>query len=399
MKVKTAAERVSAARIHMVPDLPWFGALGLRLEVKEDPSIDTMCTNGTEIRYSPAFVDSISEPELWGVLAHEICHCAYRHMYRMQTRDPELWNIATDLVINQHIVETSEMIRARSGGVDRLLLPAGALLDPQYKDMSAEQVYAKLYDDQTQGKPTPAPGTGSTGSFEAPAAPEPGTGEPGTEPGATAGDVGMSEQAWEIAAEQAGMIADKAGSLAGSVARTLADMRGEVADWRSILRQFIDHTIPVDYTYSTPNRRLYAATGLYLPGVKRENTPPLVVAVDTSGSVSADQLNRFANEIRAVVSEMRPELLTVIYCDSKIQAVQTFGPDDQIELDPRGGGGTRFAPVFDYVEAENINTAAIIYITDLDGPIPEAPAAPVLWVTPLWVNRTAPYGEVVRLNS
>jgi len=206
----------------------------------------------------------------------------------------------------------------------------------------------------------------------------------------------MTAADWQIATEQASLVARKAGKMDGDTERAAKQARRSATDWRTILRRFIENAVPADYSWTRPNRR-HIADGLYLPGVVRENMPRLAVAVDTSSSIGQELLDLFAAELTAILHETRPESLDVVYCDTRIQAVETFSPDDAaVELHPHGGGGTRFQPVFDHFRDDP--PAGLIYFTDLEGPAPQEPDYPVLWVTTEAATRPAPFGDVVSVT-
>jgi hypothetical protein len=106
-------------------------------------------------------------------------------------------------------------------------------------------------------------------------------------------------------------------------------------------------------------------------------------------------LEQFASEIEAIASEAQPESIRMIYCDAAVQAVEEFGPSEPIRLSPKGGGGTKFAPPFNWVEENGIEPTCLIYLTDLCcNSFPPAPDYPVLWVTDS--RKTAPFRETVR---
>src|SRR5215472_4066695 len=95
-------------------------------------SLPTMATDGSRIVYNPAFVDQLKPAELEGTLAHEVLHCALGHQCRRGERDPELWNQAADFAINPILLGNG------------FTLPAGALVDPAFNNLSAEEIYAQL---------------------------------------------------------------------------------------------------------------------------------------------------------------------------------------------------------------------------------------------------------------
>ena len=90
-----------------------------------------MATDGARIVYNPAFVGELKPAELEGTLAHEVMHCALGHQCRRGERDPRLWNEAADLAINPILISNG------------FTLPAGALIDPAFTNLSAEEIYAR----------------------------------------------------------------------------------------------------------------------------------------------------------------------------------------------------------------------------------------------------------------
>ena len=134
------ALRMTKARNKLIMDYPWFGSLAMRLNVSEAEGgqynghpVPTMSTNGQVIVYNPKFVETLTESEVVGVMAHEVLHCALLHPFRRGAREAKKWNVACDYAINQ--------ICADSG----LSLPKNAIQpNPAYAGMSADQIYSIL---------------------------------------------------------------------------------------------------------------------------------------------------------------------------------------------------------------------------------------------------------------
>ncbi len=433
--------KLTRARVQLLLRQPFFATLCLRLNLIS-ANVPTMATNGKVICYNPRFVDSLTPEELEGVLAHEVLHCALAHHCRRGPRDPRLWNEAADFAINPIVLKNG------------LALPADALINNDYEGLSAEDIYARLLQDKGSGRggsnasqppsgggsastqacspaqPGPA-GQGSPNDSQAPqsssaqAPPHPaqpdGTPQAGTHAtspmetrpggfgevldatddlGDPASEAERTRQAndWSIAAEQAMRAAKACGREAADVERPLKEARESKQDWRAILREFIAATVPSDYRWCPPNRRL-VASGLYLPSVYREGVGQIVIGVDTSGSIGAEELRQFAGEISAISDQSQPEAIHVVYCDAAVQSSQQFGPSEPIHLEPKGGGGTDFRPVFEWVENNNVLPACLIYLTDLC--CTEFPASPpeypVLWFTDS--RRTAPFGETLKIEA
>lgn len=82
-----ALDKIRKARAALILDQPFFGSLALRLQLQEDPAAETMWTDGRAIGYNPAFVDTLTFPQVKGVLAHEVLHIANCHHTRRGNRD------------------------------------------------------------------------------------------------------------------------------------------------------------------------------------------------------------------------------------------------------------------------------------------------------------------------
>lgn len=95
-------------------------------------NLPTMATDGARNVYNPSFVEDLRPSELEGTLAHEAMHCALGHQCRRGGRDPELWNYAADFAINPLLLANG------------FTFPGGALIDPAFKNLSAEEIYARL---------------------------------------------------------------------------------------------------------------------------------------------------------------------------------------------------------------------------------------------------------------
>lgn len=363
----TPKQQVLAARTALVLEQPFFGALVLRLDVVEDPACPTAWTDGTAIGYNPAFIAKLSNDEVVAVMAHEVLHCASGHPWRRAGRTSKKFNYAADYAINYVLAEAG------------FKLPAGCLRDGKYDGKSAEWIYARLPDlpdDDGSGRP----GTG---------------GEDVRDPGPATAD-GNTEADWQQAVQQAAAVATARGSLPASLSRFAKTAAAPKVDWRSVLHRFVQQTASDDYTWRQPNRR-YLAGGLYLPSLRSERVGPIAIAIDTSGSVDDVVLAQFSAEVQSVVDDVRPSRVHVIYCDAKVQRIDTFEADDPITLKPKGGGGTAFGPVMDAVDAMDESPVCLVYLTDLDGSHRKTPPSmPVLWAATQ--VRDVPYGEVVSIE-
>ena len=105
--------KLQKARIGLLLDEPFFGALLLNLKISEQPGIGTMATDSVRLVVDPKFIDSLSPIELKTVLAHEALHCALLHPLRRGDRDPKQWNVAIDYAANCLLAQTNEAAVAK----------------------------------------------------------------------------------------------------------------------------------------------------------------------------------------------------------------------------------------------------------------------------------------------
>lgn len=349
------------ARSRLLVAEPFFGTLALNLKTVVDESCETAWTDGTRLGFNPAFVNSLTAAQLRGLICHEVLHCANGHPWRRGARHELKWNHACDFAINPIIKEAGHE------------LPPDGLFSKQYAGLSAEAIYNKL--------------------------------PPVTTIKIPAGEVrdaqnlqnAEQEQAeWQVKIKQAARAAKARGNLPKSLERLIGDLTKPQIDWKAELRRFIQQASRNDYTWRVPNAR-YLHAGLYLPSLYSEEMPPMVVAVDTSGSIGGDVLRQFGAEITAIAQECRPSKIHVLYIDAAVQAAEEYEPGDVIQLKPMGGGGTDFVPAFQWIADNGIEAACLVYLTDLYGAFPNsAPDYPVLWAAT--TDHGAPFGEILRLE-
>ena len=129
---------IAALKRKMLVKYPFFGSVVASVGYKENKDIPTAGTDGETIYYNPEYLGCLSVEEQTFVFAHEVCHIAFNHILRSEGKDPELWNIATDGVINQFLKRDG--LKMAKGGVDI----AEAI------NYDAEQLYEKLLQEKQQ---------------------------------------------------------------------------------------------------------------------------------------------------------------------------------------------------------------------------------------------------------
>ena len=129
---------IAALKRKMLVKYPFFGSVVANVGYKENKDIPTAGTDGETIYYNPEYLEGLSVEEQTFIFAHEVCHIAFNHILRSEGKNPELWNIATDGVINQFLKRDG--LKMAPGGVDM----AEAI------NYDAEQLYEKLLQEKQQ---------------------------------------------------------------------------------------------------------------------------------------------------------------------------------------------------------------------------------------------------------
>jgi predicted metal-dependent peptidase len=204
-------------------------------------------------------------------------------------------------------------------------------------------------------------------------------------------DIADEDGKWERILRQAASLAAKRGNAPGHVSREIERADKPPQDWRETLRAWFDQGAARIETWARPNRR-FISSGIYLPGSQRDGINRAVFLIDTSGSMDKIALACINTEAQAALDEGIIDEAVVIYGDTRVTRVDTYRSGDQIEFDPRGGGGTRLNPLFDYVRDQLDDVSLIVCFTDMEigDPGPE-PAAPVLFAATGYPDKVRRY--------
>lgn len=394
---------MSMLRMQVVETHPFWGCL--LLHVRLVPSIGLGAIAATDcvrtIWYDPLLTEHLDLDELGFVLLHEVGHHVLESMDRSRGRDRHLWNCATDFAINRIIARIERpwprgalMYRPPSGD-HPVLGTLSCLLDPQYDGMIAEMIYERLVHDDLP------PSTTTTLRID-------GVEVPGVQDHGGGIDVHLPVHLDEEDREQlrarvgealeTWRSAEGRGDVAGGLDRAFdLDCRSTVP-WRRLLARYSGQALgALDYSLSRPKAR-YLDEGVVVPGLVRQDTPYVVVVVDTSGSMSDEWMSLIGAEL-STLRDLAPEM-TVVVADAKVHQVVASGEIEAF-LSTRsfkGGGGTDHRPVFEWVADSGRRPDLLVALTDLFTQLPKRqPHYPVVWITPEH-HGEAPWGRVVCLE-
>lgn len=403
---KAARDAIIRARTTLLVSNGFFGFLAMQLRLVEATVVygqdnPTMCVDGVSMFYNPEFVLGLTERELEGVLAHEVMHCCFSHFTRRGSRDPHIFNIAGDFVINYDLTESGFTLPWMQSYKLPDPPPKGVkahCYDPKYANMSTEAVYDDLMKNakkvqvfiQSSGNgPNDAGGMG--GVLDA----------PGGANGAEA-----TKQTWETSVRTAIAVAksNNAGKIPGSLKRLIEDLAKPKISWRDLTRRFIDQSMIKDVSWARLSRRS-VSVGTLLPGLVSDRLQQLVFFVDVSGSVSDDMLHAMVSEIGGALDEGTADELVIAYADTHVRHVDRFVVGDIVKGESHGGGGTDFRDSFNWLKENCPQASCVVYLTDLRvSEFGEEPECPVLWAVfdagddfPQLTSH-APFGECIAVD-
>lgn len=355
-----------------------FYSMALKEATPED-GIETAATDGRTLWANRAFFSKLPLDQQVGVLVHELGHKMFLHPSRMGHRQPEVWNIAADYAINGLLK------------LNNIQLPAGALINPKYENWTAEAIYTDLMNNaksaggQGQGLPQLP---GKWRDLKAP------SGSPE--------DTAKHEDEVKALVDRAIATAKAMGNLpAGIEAATVQAFKAAEEPWYNHLHRFMQSLAISEYNWARLNRRALQSHGVFAPLHYAEALGEIVIFVDTSGSCydKAQQVC-FAEHINAILAEAKPRKIHVVYFDTRVYPGEVIEAGEfDIRLNPKGGGGTSFVPLFQYLDDEGIEPDVAIVLTDMMGTFPmQAPAFPVIWAD-VYGQCDAPFGEVIRVGG
>ncbi len=378
MNDKATKEKVSELNLKLLKRAPFLATIALHAEVliQEHPQISVAATDGRRIYLSPSGFTTRPVPEKLFIYAHEVLHCALSHPLRRGTREPRLWNIAADIVVNGMLI------------LSGLTAPADIARDEGLEHLSTEEVYEQLLAKATTV--TVELGSGEGGGS--------GLGEDLLEPNTDVSGKSAEDLRghWQGVLRRAATLArmTSAGTLPLGVELALALGKQQV-DWREVLMRYLVSTSDDYGAFDT--RLIYA--GIYVETLESQSLTA-AVHIDTSGSLNdAESQGQFLAELKGILNAYPGVQVILTYGDTEL-----YGPFDLTQdttvPPPKGGGGTSFIPFFESVQDLELSTPLVVF-TDGYGSFPASCDHPCLWVVAeggLPTN-AFPFGEVTRLAS
>jgi predicted metal-dependent peptidase len=418
---------------------PFYGLFLITLNKDWKVEVGTagVSKNGinTQLTINPVFWDNLSEDCRVGVLKHELLHIAFQHLIlRDKYPDKKLFNIAADLEINQYIDQTklpgheyssreeyletvgklkdaitsdleSGKITQEEASEKMMRLPIRVIFFDDFADLNLDRkkgtdyYYKKLLETM---KPD---GSSSCKALDGLLN---GNGDPSNHhkhatwnefDGLGEAEKKMIQKQIDYQVKNAAEQTQKSrGTIPGCLKDYIDSLFYEEEpkfDWRGYFRRFTGGSIKI---FTKKSRRKLSKRFFGNPGLKIKPKKRILVGVDTSGSVSKNELEEFFTEIHHMYKTGAE--IVVVQCDTAISNVQEYTKSKDGKIKIHGRGGTSFQPVIDYFNEHRRDFSCMVYLTDGEAPAPNPKAkGRCLWVLSSSSSETDHLpGHTIKLN-
>jgi predicted metal-dependent peptidase len=360
MSKMSARDKLIKTRVAMLLKYPFWGPLAARLKLEECDWCPTLATDGRSFYYNPDFIQKLDEQELIFGFGHELGHIIFDHMSRRGDRNPQVWNMAGDYVINGMLVRE---------GIGRAIQAVPILLDSKYTGKTADEVYDELMANAVEIKMTldmhmDPDGDGEDEGDGDGTDSKDGKGRPKMKP-LTEEEKKALRDEWREAVLQAAKNAG-AGNVPGDIQRLVKDITAPVMDLKDLLRIQFSGSLKSDYTWMRPNRKAWH-TGAVLPGQLPGEELDIVVALDASGSIGEDMLSDFLGMVQGSLDQFTSYKVRIITFDTSVYNEDEFTSDDGRDMSEypiQGGGGTAFECVWQWMKDNEVHPHQLVMFTD-----------------------------------
>jgi predicted metal-dependent peptidase len=405
MSKKNINDEISRCIIQMLIDEPFYAHFlsGIVRKVTDEVSTAAVGFNNSNVTLyvnEHFFLKELTTfSSRVAVIKHETLHLVFKHLVMLDFKkyDAKLFNIAADLVVNQFIGKW----KLPSSAVTLASFPELDLSENESLDWYYKKILSlKRKMDRKKNSKDSFSNT-STQTLENII--ENGNHSNHSKWGFSESDINLQHAESEldriILQTKERISTDQYYSLPFSIRDLISiiiEKRNPKVNWKRALKIFSSSSrrTRVKFTVKRVSKR-YGTR----PGLKIQRSQKIAVAIDTSGSISLDELNMFFNEIHSMWQNGAE--IEVIECDAAVQ--KTYDYRGKFPEFVHGRGGTNFDPVFAYLNKNtNVLYDGCIYLTDGYAPAPEIkPRCKVFWViTPDGsLGSHLKYGRALQINN
>jgi len=407
IRVQTAKKRLNRSMFRMFQDFPFWAFLIEKCNVRltEDKRVSTACIdrNGN-ILFNLEFFTSLNDNMLHFVLAHEVMHMLLDHHSRVGGRQADLWNIAGDVLINEMLKDHFSN-KNISLDLSQYIHSKVFNFEVNHNTMTTEDIYELLVKNNPdmcflKGKGGLSGKSSDQGDIQS--GNDLANFEPGDEPSGqdirtASEDTPQNAKEWAEDGLEAATRSRMAGSCPEFMERQIDKLLNPEIAWNEVLAYYLRNKFCMSsksrHTFTPPNRR-YLYKDIIMTSRIGKKKPSIAFSVDTSGSMSANDIAKGITEMDAI-RNMYKVPVYLLEADAKVHNAKWVQPNEQIPS-LKGGGGTSFVPVMSHLKEHKPDVDVLVYFTDGYGDFGSDPGFDVIWIINSSVN--PPYGKTIRIN-
>ena len=400
----TLNQRIQKFRFDLLQTQPFYGDIVMQLEFREDTAVRTAGTDGLRILYNPAFMNSLTDGEINFVLMHEIFHVLLLHCVRDRGKDPQIWNIAADFVVNSMLTRWDMESAMKRSGIP-FEIPSNALTAKIGPGDTTENIYETICRDNresmTEGRLaaktldvfrdytdrwTEVEGEldyddpWEKWEFETTYIPK-GKGQI-TVPDAGSGEVGGDLMPSAAGPEEADSIEKQVQKIVHRAAANIKTQNpfgnfpvpdeiyaltdSKELNWKSLLKGMLQEAQSEETSWTTPERKVLHMD-LILPGhgESEEILEEVWAFADCSGSVSKDETEAFLTQLYRILKEFRCSMNLAYWNTEVTDVYRSIKSEKKLwECIPHSSGGTDINCVYRWIKQNRIKPEVMLVLTD-----------------------------------
>lgn len=362
--------KIERAYKEMLIKNPFYGLFLLGLSKVIDRSVETACVRkkgiNCELVINPDYWETQDDTQQLNLLCHEVYHIVFQHMFLWDSfPNKDILGLATDCEVNSYLSNLDN-----------------SWVVPSLWNLPEKQGTKFYYEEiLKQALPKQQQSGVSTGDFK--------KNNDGQKTKDDHSQWGKDFQECSNAEKQLiqNQIKDQIKTateqtikMSGTIPAELQEIIDEILkikprifDWKSYFRRMLGsiYDINIKKTRRKESIRFPGAAG-----IKHKKKVSILVAIDTSGSVSDSELKDFFSEITYIYKA--GARITILECDAQISANYEYTGKWTGKV--HGRGGTNFQPVIDYYRNNKKDYASLVYFTDGECRIPENVPRDTIWI-------------------
>lgn len=350
--------------VNLLLKQPFYGYIAASITPVENnniPTVEMIIDPSLKLLFNRKWYEKLKNEEGVGVVIHELLHLILMHTFRKGNRERQLWVIACDMAVNEHI--DKNLLLDESVTVERISkeireeIPKQKSAEFYYDIISSTDNRVSFIEKDKEIRVVLRDG----GELKA-----------NNSPPADSSEV--NKNAFKSMLADLIEQAKEEGDMPDGISGVIRDAYGtQEVNWRNVLKKFLTGRGRILFrkTYKRESKRYEG-----LPGSKRTLGVSALLALDESGSISDSQSGQFYREMLNIKKITSADLIVTEFDTSCSEPVPI---DKYIRAKKRvKNGGTDFRPVFKL--AEKLCIPLVIIFTDGDGTVPKSCEQKVLWV-------------------